>query len=321
MPQPSRPTENLTQLFYRYEQLIVGLLNPSSRTDFKAGLFRLESEGTHRVQVERGIVFLQFLLQPLEAAQTVEPAERLIEVSRNSMPGHLSIVDRAGHTRPVYRPLLAYCWMQAFRLGYELIPHAEFGRWEEATRAWCDDLEFRLGEFIWPASELPASSGDRVAEVCWIALTLHIAGKVFIRDAWTDLAGDVFGKLVRRQRDTGAFLTTTLSDNPETHWFHELVILQAAASYAVQAEDRALASAVARATRFHQNETQPDHATNQPWGLFAFLWNPDTRSVADGMLSTLQIHGGASGNESQMPGLTLMLLADALYCLRLFKGR
>ena len=321
MPQPSLPTENPARVFRHYEQLIVGLLNPSTRTDFDARLFQPEREDADRVQVERGVVLLQFMLQPQEAARAVEPAERLIEVSRNVALARSIVIDRAGHARPVYRPLLAYCWMQAFRLGYELIPRAEFGRWEEATRAWCDDLEFRLGEFIWPASDLPASNGDRAAEACWIALTLHVAGKVFIRDAWTDLAGDVFGKLVRRQRDTGAFLTATLSDNPETHWFHELVILQAAASYAVQAEDRALASAVARATRFHQNETQPDHATNQPWGLFAFIWNADTRSVADGMLSTLQIHGGGSGNESQMPGLTLMLLADALYCLRLFDGR
>lgn len=319
MPQPSPSAQNLTELFRRYDQLIVGLLNPTTATQFDANLFRAESEDSDLVQVERGVVFPQFLLYPIQAAQAVEPAERLIEVSRVSTLGGLTVVDRAGHARPVYRPLLAYSWMQAFRLGYELIPRSEFGRWEEATRAWCDDLEFRLGEFAWPASDLPAARGDRIAEVCWIALTLHVAGKVFIRDAWTDLAGDVFGKLVRRQRDTGAFLTTTLSDNPETHWFHELVILHAAASYAAQAEDRALAAAVQRATLFHQNETQPDHATNQPWALFAFLWNPDTRPLADGMMNTLQIHGSGSGTDSQRSCLTLMLLADALYCLRLFQ--
>ena len=321
MPLPTQSTENLTRLVDHYEQLIVGLLNASSRTDFEASSFGSESEDAHRIQVERGITFLQFLLNPKETAQAIEPAERMIEISRASSLGRVVVVDRTGHTRPVYRPLLTYCWMQAFRLGYELVPRAEFGRWEEATRAWCDDLEIRLGEFVWPASDLPAAIGDRAAEICWIALTLHVAGKVFIRDAWTDLAGDVFGKLVRRQRDSGAFLTTTLSDNPETHWFHELVILHAAASYAVQAEDRPLAAAVIRATRFHQNETQPDHATHQPWGLFAFLWNPDTRPTADELLSTLQIREDNTSDESQINGITLMLLADALYCLRLFQKR
>ena len=44
-------------------------------------------------------------------------------------------------------------------------------------------MERRLAELAWPA-DLAASDGDRAAEVCWTALALHIAGKVFIRDAW-----------------------------------------------------------------------------------------------------------------------------------------
>jgi hypothetical protein len=109
-----------------------------------------------------------------------------------------------------------------------------------------------------------------------------------------------------------------LSDNPETHAFHELVILHAAASYAVQTEDRALAAAIARATRFHLHETQPDHATHQPWGLFAFLWNPDTRSMGEGMLQAAAQSPGLHAEPSGASDVTLMLLADALYCLRLF---
>jgi hypothetical protein len=111
--------------------------------------------------------------------------------------GRFEIVDRLGHERAVYRPLLVYSWLQAFRVGYELLPRTDFGAWEEATRAWCDDLEYRLGNFAWPTDAVPAAMGDRLAELCWTALALHVAGKVFIRDAWTDLAGDIFGKLVR----------------------------------------------------------------------------------------------------------------------------
>ena len=154
--------------------------------------------------------------------------------------------------------------------------------------------------------------------VAVIALTLQVAGKLFIRDAWTDLAADVFGKLVRRQQESGAFLLAGLSDNPEAHWFHELVILHAAAGYAAQTEDRALASAVARATQFHLKETQPDHATHQPWGLFAFLWNPDTRLLGEGMLQAAAQSPGLNAESPGVSDLTLMLLADALYCLRLF---
>src|SRR5205085_11090995 len=108
----------------------------------------------------------------------------------------------------------------------------------------------------------------------------------------------------------------------------------AAASYAVQAEDRALAGAVRRATAYHLNQTQPDHATAQPWALFAFIWNPETRSLADGLLHAQSMHAASDSTGSAPTGgpaaadpegadtasspLALMLLADALYCLRLF---
>ena len=266
-------------------------------------------EDADRLQAGRGDIFAKFIVDPSRAKTPVKDVERLLAVASPATLARLSVVDRAGHRRPVYRPLLAYCWLQSFRLGYELLPRSEFGRWDEATRTWCDDLEFRLSQFNWPATDSPAAVGDQIAEVCWIALALHVAGKIFIRDAWTDLAADVFGKLARRQRESGALLTATAADNPETFWFHELATLHAAASYAVQAEDRALATVVAKATRFHSREIQPDHATSQPWGVFAFLWNPETRSFGEGMLHAMQ----SSGSE-----VSRMLLADALYCLRLF---
>jgi hypothetical protein len=68
---------------------------------------------------------------------------------------------------------------------------------------------------------------------------------------------------------------------------------------------------VRRATEFHAGNTQPDHATNQPWALFAFLWNDATRPLAEQVL-----HACATQSQGENH-LTLMLLADALYCLRL----
>src|SRR5262249_46770195 len=153
------------------------------------------------------------------------------------------------------------------------LPRSEFGRWEEALRVWCNLMESELGEIEIPPGPIPAARGSTATESAWTALSLYIAGKVFIRDAWTDLAADTFGKLTRYPSDKGALLHAGPSDNPETHAYHELALLHAAASYAVQAEDRTIATAVRRATDYHQNETQPDHATTQPWALFAFIWN------------------------------------------------
>ena len=61
--------------------------------------------------------------------------------------------------------------------------------------------------------------------------------------------------------------------------------------------------------------SQPDHATAQPWALFAFVWNPQTRPLADQLLHAARVQDPAARN-----GVSLILLADALYCLRLFEG-
>ena len=174
-------------------------------------------------------------------------------------------------------------------------------------------LESELTNIDWPETGMPAARGANASEGVWMALALFVAGKVFVRDAWTDLASDTFGRLVRGEPKRRTFLVPTPSDNPETFWFHELTILHAAASYAVQSEDRSLAAMVARSTEYHLNETQPDHATSQPWGLFAFLWNPRTHTLADQML-----HAASVQHPESQDAVSLMLLADALYCLRLF---
>jgi hypothetical protein len=264
------------------------------------------AENAGSVQVERGVVFAHSMNDPANLSPQI--VERLIE----SADQRVQIIDRHGHTRHVYRPLLIYCWLQTFSRAYEKLHRSEFGRWEEALRTWCDLLERSLGEFNWPGDAMPASLGSPASEIAWTALTLHRAGKIFIRDAWTDLAADTFGRFTKRQQLSGAFLATTNSDNPETSWYHELVLLHAAASYAVQSEDRALASGVLRATDFHAANTQPDHATNQPWALFAFIWNEKTRPLAEQVLHASATQDPATND------ITLMLLADALYCLRLF---
>ncbi len=270
----------------------------------------LEDAGT--IQVERGTIYPLCLQNPA-APMDVDRVERLIELASSERLASLRIVDCAGHQRSAYRGLLVYCWLQAYRLAYESLARAQFGRWEEALRTWSDLLEAELTQIDWPAGPLPAIRGDDASEAAWAALALHVAGKAFIRDAWIDLASDTFGRLARAQQPQGPFLLSGASDSPDAGAFHELVLLHAAASYAVQAEDRTIAAAVARATEYHQRETQPDHATAQPWALFAFIWNAQTRPLAEQIL-----HASEVQHPEAQDGVTFMLLADALYCLRLF---
>jgi len=293
-------SETLLQ-FRRYTDLITPMIR---RADFSP-----EAESATAVQVERGVIYPRAVADSL--LPDPSPVERLIELSTSPRLASIAVVDRSGHHRPVYRALLVYAWLKSFQIVYETLPRSEFGRWEEGVRAWCDLLESDLGQIEWPHEAMPAGRGASATEAAWTALALHVAGKVYIRDAWTDLAADTFGKLVARQQSAGPFLLATASDNPETHWYHELVLLHAAASYAVQAEDRTVASAVARAAEFHLNQTQPDHATAQPWGLFPFIWDPSTRTLADQLLHAVT-------SQSEPSGVSVILLADALYCLRLF---
>lgn len=216
--------------------------------------------------------------------------------------------------RPVYVPLFVYSWLSTFRLRYETLPRQDFGRWEERLYAWSESVEPALERARLPEGSVPAAIGDRAAQAVWSALALHVAGKIFVRDAWTDLASEAFGRLTRAQQVGGNFLLVTGAEHPEAVWYHELAILHAAASYAVQAEDRTVAASVRRATEFHLAQTQPDHATAQPWGIFAFIWNEQTRPLADAMLHSVTLQQQSGGFDA----VSLILLADALYCLRLF---
>ena len=296
-------------VFRRYAQLTAATM---PRADTRA--FEPRAESDTAVQVERSLVYADALEGPPDARAAADRVEPLIRAAAGGVPAELAVVDASGHHRPVYRPLMVYGWLQAFRLWFEVLPRSDFVRWDEALRAWCDLLEAELAAARLSDAGTPASRGDVVTEATWAALALFSAGRLFVRDAWSDLASDTFGRLTRGQTAEGTFLIPGPSENPETWWYHELVLLHAAASYAVQAEDRTVAAAVARATEHHLRETQPDHATAQPWALFAFVWDERARPLADQVLHAVSVNSPAGGD-----GVSLILLADALYCLRLFE--
>ncbi len=286
--------------FARYRQILEALLVPRPFAD--------GAEGSGAVQVERGAGMVTALREG--NVQSIEAYFEPLLTAQAMVPPAV-VVDCYGHRREVYAGLLAYCFIQSFGMMYERLPRASFGRWEEVGQKWSEGIEVRVQEVTWPGGGWPAARGGELARAVWEALTLAVAGKVLVRDSWTDQASEVFGKLARAQTPAGSLLTAGPGDNPETWWYHELVLLHAAASYAVQTEDKTVAAAVLRATRWHMAETQTDHATTQPWGVFAFLWNQETRAMGEEMIHAAQTLGTA--------GISQILLADALTCLRLFE--
>jgi hypothetical protein len=249
----------------RYARLIAGVLT--------AGDVKPASGSGEATRVELGVVFASSLISG--RPQPLPPV------------GGGRVVDRLGHDRPLYKPLLAYAMAMA------------------AGKA-----QLTVGDAA-PAGygAADAAAGDRVAAAAWGALAELAMGRSL--DAGP-LA--VMQTIVAAQQPSGGFLATRSSDSLEALWFHELAILHAVASFAVQRGQAWMRPAVARAVRYHIEETQPDHATNQPWGLTAFLLEPDGWPLADSMLHAAGVHGAVEGRGSH--GLTLMLLADALYCLR-----
>ena len=299
-------TQTAQDEFRRYADLVGSLLS-----DVPA--FVPEAEAAAAIQVERSAALAGLLRN--SSVMPEDRIRRVLDLTRTDRDrlNTIAVVDRRRHHRPVYRPMLIYSAIQCFSLVYETLPRPEFGRWEEGLRAWADVLEGELGQIGWDATSMWAGRGASAAEACWTGLALHAAGKIFVRDAWTDLASDVLGKVTRAQQPSGAYLDAGPGDNPETRWYHELAILHAAASYAVQAEDRHVAGGVKRSTAWHQNETQPDHATGEPLAVFAFIWNPQTRGVAEGMLHAVRtVHPGG------VEGVGAFLVADAVRCLRQF---
>src|SRR5688500_17464685 len=136
--------------YRRYGELLRGAM-PAART------FRPTSESATAVQVERGVVFPAVMKG--RDAVGAPYVDRLLELSGSDRLPGVAVIGASAHHRPVYRPLLVYAWLQAFRIVYETLPRAEFGRWEEGIRPWCDLLEAELGEITWTSGAMPAPLG------------------------------------------------------------------------------------------------------------------------------------------------------------------
>jgi hypothetical protein len=289
----------------RYAKLIESALTAAPPA------FNPPTDINETIEVERGVIFPARLTgTPITIVETWL-APLLTAASRNL--NSVAIVDQQGHRRPAYRGLLLYAALQALILTPDAPPH-----WQAGLHPWVESIANDLARFAPPANPsapLSAASGALATAAAWNARALHVAQSVYHNDAWCRLAASTFEQFARRQLPDGQFLFATSSDNPETRWYHELVILHALASFAIQTGNATLMTAAARNAAFHQAETQPDHATHQPWGLPAFILDPATHPLADQLLHSATALPGAGG--AAVSGITSILLADALYCLRL----
>jgi hypothetical protein len=143
----------------------------------------------------------------------------------------------------------------------------------------------------------------------WSSLIFHVAGELLDRPAWVERSRKAFFDFISKQQPGGAFFSADVHANPETRWYEELITLHALASYAARVQDPSMDNAVARNAEFHLNETQPDHATAEPWGLLAFIrYAPP---LADQVL-----HAMSMQYPQGISGVPLLLMTDVLYGLQ-----
>lgn len=158
-----------------------------------------------------------------------------------------------------------------------------------------------------PAVELPVRAATSAKALG--ALWQHLA--CVIRPA--SRCGAALDAWLATQRPDGALLAVTADDHPEPAWYDELVLTHLACSYAAVAP-HALPAALRAANRLAR-EVQPDHASLQPWAVAPMLLaGGDGVALADFVL-------GASGaaHPGGLDGVSLILLADALRCLRVLE--
>lgn len=300
--------------FSRYYQLVRGLAE-ASLSGVRAAASGTQPAGTTPVATEAHSILTTVppaLLLLRDAAEDHEGlvacAQGLAQLASKSSGAAGRTVPRledpAGHGRDVYYPLALHVCLSAFARHYESLPARLWGRCEEA-----------LGRAVEPArwvgdyTDTPPPP-QATALVLWLALCLLDFALAVGRDVDVELADAVVHQVVKRP-GPGFSLhprgESAEDESLDTWTYRELCGLHALADLALLRRNRGWSQRVEQVALHHLQNTQPDHATRQPWAVFAFLWSPRTRVFAEQLIHDATVHGG-SGRVGPVGGI---LLADA----------
>lgn len=143
----------------------------------------------------------------------------------------------------------------------------------------------------------PARPGADVAERAWALLNEVDAGR---------RAG-----FPRAELPPGAGpLHPQAADDAPDHWtYRELLTLHAWYTLACDAPSAEGLARAHSAALYHQQHTQPDYTTYQPWALAAFLSRPETVPFAEQQLHDVRHHLSVEGGPGAV--VAALLLADA----------
>jgi hypothetical protein len=148
---------------------------------------------------------------------------------------------------------------------------------------------------------LPACEGARAAQWVWES---YLKSTMGCRQSTEWLR-----TCIHRLAPTA--LIAGVDDNPEPWWANELLILHAFCSFARMTHDESLMDPLMRCVEFHLKEIQPDHATNEPWAIHAFILHPEGNLTAETLLHAAMVQG--SGH---LTPVARSVVRDALRALR-----
>lgn len=221
----------------------------------------------------------------------------------------LGVHGPGGNAPPFYRGLLIHCVATARGLAqHDATAHATSLRkmLAYANNHWAEPYAPEAS-MIAPAFEAP--DAHWYCHVAWLLLSDTSVTRLATRKPGKHIV-QALKRFCERQVSSGTYLENHRGVNPETWWYHELVLLHALTSFAILNNDAETLASARRAARFHHAETQPDHATSQPWAIHAFLMEDETFPTADLMLLAANVNqpGG-------LDAVSRILLADAAVCM------
>lgn len=285
-------------------------------------VWRASSAGSQEVDLALAIAAARLLLddEPALYRDLAEGVERLARLGQSwrvsdqrKMP---RVIDASGHSRPVYWAFVTHLHLAAFALRFESLPQSLWASCEEA-----------ITDAVEPARAVEAYTGAPpdgaiVDQVLWQAVCLMEFASLTVRDVDMEIVDGVVDQIGLLAESDGALHERRADESLDAWTYRELCGLHALARLAVQRRNRAWARWVERIAIFHMDRTQPDHTTNQPWAVFAFLWSPKTRLFADQQIHDATSHGSLAatgrGEASHLTPLAGMLLADAASLAALF---
>lgn len=148
---------------------------------------------------------------------------------------------------------------------------------------------------------LPACQGARAAQWVWEAYLRSLMG--------CRQSAEWLRACIDRLSPTA--LIARVDDNPEPWWANELLILHALCSFARITRDESLVSPLMNCVEFHLKEIQPDHATNEPWAIHAFILHPEGNPTAETLLHAAMVNGSGT-----LTPISRWVIRDALRALR-----